>query len=73
MSFHNVNAPIQDFWDDRDARFGELPVLPLKDCGNCAWKAVAEPGGYCYMFREEPNDDRCGQFKKVEQTTTSSL
>lgn len=73
MSFHNANAPIQDFWNDRDVRFGEVLILPLKDCVNCAWKAFGEPGGHCYMFREEPAGDRCGQFKKVEQTTTSSL
>lgn len=37
--------------------------LPLKDCARCQYRAeLLGDGGHCYMFRDEPAGDRCGQF-----------
>lgn len=38
-------------------------LLPLMDCDHCQYKQWAD-GGHCYMFRDKPDGDRCGQFKR---------
>lgn len=41
-------------------------LLPLMDCQNCFHRQEHwRDGGHCYMFREKPEGDRCGQFKKI--------
>ena len=40
------------------------PELPPKDCDACMFrKEEWRDGGHCYMFREEPSGDLCGQFR----------
>ena len=45
-----------------------LPVLqplPPMDCENCVYHTESwRDGGHCYMFREQPSGDRCGQFHR---------
>jgi hypothetical protein len=36
--------------------------LPVMDCPNC-FHSLTPDGGHCYMFRNKPEGDRCGQFK----------
>ena len=38
-------------------------LLPLMDCDHCQYKQWHD-GGHCYMFRNKPDGDRCGQFKQ---------
>lgn len=41
-------------------------ALPSRDCANCLFSREDWKGdGFCYMFRIEPEGDRCGQFKAV--------
>jgi hypothetical protein len=44
------------------------PGTPKKDCLNCEYMAIWQPGdeGHCYMFAQEPPRDTCGQFRKLE-------
>ena len=47
----------------------EMPdcSLPLKDCGNCQWHQEGwRDGGFCYMFRVEPDGDKCGQMTALQ-------
>ena len=40
-------------------------LLPIMDCQNCLYRQEEwRNGGHCYMFREQPAGDRCGQFKE---------
>ena len=51
--------------------------MPFKDCPNCQWhhdqkafRAKVGPGhpdhgNHCWMFRDDPDSDRCGQFKPI--------
>lgn len=43
--------------------------VPLKDCANCLYRVKEwRDGGHCYMFSDEPEGDRCGQFmRKIER------
>lgn len=36
-----------------------------KQCTLCVHKQQPEPGLHCFMFKEEPTGDACGQFKAV--------
>ena len=39
-------------------------LLPIMDCDNCLYiRYDWRDGGHCYMFRDKPDGDRCGQFK----------
>lgn len=39
-------------------------MLPMMDCDHCLFRQESwRDGGHCYMFREKPEGDRCGQFK----------
>lgn len=40
--------------------------LPLADCKNCEYGALNASGGHCYMFKEKPEGDRCGQMRRVK-------
>lgn len=45
-------------------------LLPIMDCPNCQWMKFMAPdekaaGLHCYMFREKPEGDRCGQMKRI--------
>jgi hypothetical protein len=47
---------------------GMEELLPKADCTNCkhggdTWK---EEDCHCYMFKEKPEGNRCGQFKKPQ-------
>lgn len=38
--------------------------LPSKDCAKCVHREEDwRDGGHCYMFREEPEGENCGQFE----------
>lgn len=40
-----------------------------KDCANCLYRQEEmRDGGHCYMFRDEPDGDACGQFKSILET-----
>ena len=39
-----------------------MPEASQKDCETCEHKTHAD-GGHCYMFKSEPEGDRCGQYK----------
>jgi hypothetical protein len=45
-----------------------VPYLPKKDCLNCEYMALWEPGdsGHCYMFQLEPPHETCGQFRPIK-------
>lgn len=46
-----------------------LGNAPPKDCPNCQHRAEEwRDGGHCYMFREEPEGDKCAQFRPKEPT-----
>lgn len=40
-------------------------MLPKRDCAACFFKCInnVKPDGWCYMFKDEPQSDYCGQFK----------
>lgn len=39
-------------------------LLPPMNCEQCQHRREKwRDGGHCYMFREKPPGDRCGQFK----------
>ena len=41
-------------------------LMPDMDCANCQWHAADwRDGGHCYMFREKPEGDKCGQMKRL--------
>lgn len=45
-----------------------IELLPIMDCENCQHRNAAwRDGGHCYMFREKPEGDRCGQFKAARK------
>lgn len=37
--------------------------LPLMNCKDCQYQDNKEDGCHCYMFKDKPEGDRCGQFK----------
>ena len=38
--------------------------LPIMDCHGCLYrKEEWRSDGYCYMFKDKPEGNRCGQFK----------
>lgn len=37
--------------------------LPIKDCAACLYSKDKQ-GGHCYMFKNEPEGDFCGAFKR---------
>jgi hypothetical protein len=40
--------------------------LPVKDCKKCQWHQEGwRDGGFCYMFRVEPEGEKCGQMNRV--------
>lgn len=40
------------------------PALPRKDCAACQYRDEQwRDGGFCYMFRDEPQSEFCGSFK----------
>ncbi len=43
------------------------PVL-VKDCANCFYMQIhdAPEEGHCYMFRDEPDGNYCGQMKQKQ-------
>jgi len=41
-------------------------LMPDMDCANCQWHAADwRDGGHCYMFREKPDGDKCGQMRRT--------
>ncbi len=48
-------------------------LLPIMDCANCQWHTAEwQDGGHCYMFREKPAGDRCGQMVKITKQETQN-
>lgn len=39
-------------------------ALPVADCKNCVYGSLNASGGHCYMFKEKPEGDRCGQMRR---------
>lgn len=42
-------------------------MLPAMNCESCLYRTEAwRDGNYCYMFKDKPDGDRCGQFTSKE-------
>lgn len=47
--------------------------LPPADCDNCFYRdPELRDEGHCYMFRDRPDDGRCGQFKNTKGSRCTS-
>ncbi len=42
-------------------------LMPIVDCNKCAWDKFPHPDAHCYMFKDSPRDNRCGQFKSAKE------
>ena len=44
-------------------------LLPDMDCESCVFrKPELREKAHCYMFREQPAGDKCGQYKKDDKS-----
>jgi hypothetical protein len=49
---------------DDAGKLSMTPPMPAKDCLRCIYRTEAwRDGGHCYMFRDDPPGDECGQFQ----------